>query len=92
MREKDSFRKRTLLTKIEALIEKREAEKDTMPYDEYKMNAQYLQGYITGLEEARRIIKGLSPGGWRLSALQRLAEERKREKIRASGEKSQTTS
>jgi len=69
MREKDSFRKRTLPTKIENLIAKREAEKDKLPYEEYKLDAQYIQGYIAGLEEARRIMKGLPPGGWRPSAV-----------------------
>jgi hypothetical protein len=93
MREKDSFRKRTLLTKIENLIAKREAEKDRMPYEEYKMNTQYIQGYIAGLEEARRIIKGLPPGGWRPSTLhQRFVERRKKEKIRTEGEESQASS
>jgi hypothetical protein len=93
MREKDSFRKRNLLTKIENLIAKREAEKDSMPYEEYKMNTQYIQGYIAGLEEARRIVKGLSPGGWRPSTLhQRSVERRKKEKIRTAGEEYQITS
>jgi len=93
MREKDSFRKRTLLTKIENLIAKREAEKDNLPYEEYKLDAQYIQGYIAGLEEARRIMKGLPPGGWRPSAVhQRLVERTKKEKIRTEGEESRTTS
>ncbi len=93
MREKDSFRKRTLLTKIENLIAKREAEKDNLPYEEYKLDAQYIQGYIAGLEEARRIMKGLPPGGWRPSAVhQRLVEGRKKEKMRTEGEESRTTS
>jgi hypothetical protein len=78
MREKESFRKRTLLTKIENLIAKREAEKNNLPYEEYKLDAQYIQGYIAGLEEARRIMKGLPSGGWRPSARhQRLVERRK---------------
>ena len=93
MREKDSFRKSTLLTKIEDLIAKREAEKDKLPYEEYKMDAQYIQGYVAGLEEARRIIKGLPSGGWRPSVLhQRLVERRKKEKIRTAGEESRITS
>jgi hypothetical protein len=92
MREKNSFRKRTLLTKIENLIVRREEEKDNLRYDEYKMNAQYIQGYIAGLEEARRIIKGLPPGGWRPSAIhQRLVERSKKEKIPAAGQESRTT-
>ena len=85
MHEKDSFRKRTLLTKIENLIAKREAEKNNLPYEEYKMDAQYIQGYIAGLG-ARRVIKGLPSGGCRPSALhQRLAERRKKEKTRTEG-------
>lgn len=93
MREGDSFRKRTLLTKIENLIAKREAEKNNLPYEEYKLDAQYIQGYIAGLEEARRIMKGLPSGGWRPSAVhQRLVEKRKKEKIRAEGEESRTSS
>jgi hypothetical protein len=93
MREKDSFRKRTLLTKIENLIAKREAEKNTLAYEEYKLNAQYIQGYVAGLEEARRIIKGFPSGGWRPSTLhQRFVERRKKEKIRTEGEESRTSS
>ena len=93
MREKDSFRKRTLLTKIENLIAKKEAEKDKLPYEEYKLDAQYIQGYIADLEEARRIMKGLPAGGWRPSAVhQRLVEARKKEKMRTEGEESRTTS
>jgi hypothetical protein len=87
MREKDSFRKKTLLTKIENLIAKREAEKNNLPYEEYKLDAQYIQGYIAGLEEARRIMKGLPSDGWRPSAVhQRLVETRKKEKTRTEGE------
>ncbi|MGA2971119.1 MAG: hypothetical protein ABSE39_00690 [Candidatus Bathyarchaeia archaeon] len=93
MRERDSFRKRTLLTKIEDLIAEREAEKDKLPYEEYKSDAQYIQGYVAGLEEARRIIKGLPSGGWRPSAVhQRVVERRKKERIRTAGEESRTTS
>jgi hypothetical protein len=93
MREKDSFRKRTLLTKIETLIAKREAEKDKMPYEEYKRDAQYMQGYVAGLEEARRIIKGVPSGGWRPSTVhQRLVERRKKEKARTEDEDSRTAS
>ena len=91
MRERDSFRRKTLLTKIEDLIAKREAEKNNMPYEEYKRDSQYIQGYVAGLEEARRIIKGVPSGGWRPSAVhQRLVERRKR--IRTAGEESRTTS
>jgi hypothetical protein len=87
MREKDSFRKRTLLTKIEDLIAKREAEKNKLPYEEYKLDAQYIQGYVAGLEEARRIIKGVPSGGWRPSVVhQRLIERRKKERIRTAEE------
>jgi hypothetical protein len=86
MREKDSFRKRTLLTKIEDLIAKREAEKDNLPYEEYKVNSQHIQGYIAGLEDARRLVKGLSPGEWLPSARhQRFIERRKKEKNRTAG-------
>lgn len=93
MRETDSFRKRSLLTKIEELIAKREAEKDKLPYEEYKLDAQYIQGYVAGLEAARRIIKGGRSGEWRPSAVhQRLAERRKKEKTRTAGEESRTTS
>lgn len=93
MREKDSFRKRTLLTKIENLIAKREAEKNNLPYEEYTLDAQYIQGYIAGLEEARRIMKGLPSGGWRPSAVhERLVGRRKKEKIRAEGKESRTSS
>jgi hypothetical protein len=93
MREKDSFRKRTLLTKIETLIAKREAEKDKMPYEEYKRDAQYIEGYVAGLEEARRIIKGVPSGGWRPSVVhKRLVEKRKRERIRAAEEEPRITS
>jgi len=93
MREEDSFRKRNLLTKIENLIAKREAEKNNLPYEEYKSDAQYIQGYIAGLEEARRIIKGLPPGRWRPSAVhQQLIERRKKEKIRTEEEESRTSS
>ena len=91
MRERDSFRKKTLLTKIEELIAKRSAEKDKLPYEEYKRDAQYIQGYVAGLEEARRIIKGVPSGGWRPSVVhERLVERRKR--IRTAGEESRTTS
>jgi hypothetical protein len=93
MREKDSFRKRTLLTKIENLIAKREAEKDKLPYEEYKRDAQYIQGYVAGLEEARRIVKGVPSGGWRPWAVHRqFVERRKKERIRTAGEESRTTS
>jgi hypothetical protein len=92
MREKDSFRKRTLLTKIENLIAKREAEKNNLPYEEYKLDSQYVQGYIAGLEEARRIMKGLPSGGWRPSAVHQRLVERKKEKIRAEGGESRTSS
>jgi hypothetical protein len=92
MRERDSFRKRTLLTKIENLIAKREAEKNNLPYEEYKLEAQYIQGYIAGLEASRRMMKGLPSGGWRPSAVhQRLVERRKKEKIRTEGEESRTS-
>ena len=81
MRERDSFRKRTLLTRIEDLIAKKEADKNKMPYEEYKLDAQYIQGYVAGLEEARRIIKGAPSAGWRSSAVhQRLVQRRKKEK------------
>jgi predicted metal-dependent peptidase len=87
MRERDSFRKRNLLTRIENLIAKEEAEKDNLPYEEYKTEKQYIRGYIAGLEEARRIIKGVPSSGWRPSAVhQRLVERRKKERIRAAGE------
>jgi hypothetical protein len=93
MREKDSFRRRTLLTKIEKLIDNREAEKNNMPYEEYNSSAQYIQGYIEGLEEARRIMKGLPSAGWRPSAAQHgLVERRKKEKIRTEGKRTQTAS
>jgi hypothetical protein len=93
MRQSDGFRKRTLLTKIEDLIAKREAEKNNLPYEEYKLDAQYIQGYVAGLEEARRIIKGVPSGGWRPSAVhQRLVERRKKERIRTAGKESRTTS
>ena len=93
MRERDSFRKRTLLTKIEDLIAKRMAEKDKLPYEEYKLDAQYIQGYVAGLEEARRIIKGVPSGGWRPSAVhQRLVKRRQKERIQAAGKESRTTS
>ena len=73
------------MTKIENLIAKREAEKDNLPYEEYKLDAQYIQGYIAGLEEARRIMKGLPSGGWRPSAVhQRLVQRRKKERIRTA--------
>jgi len=62
MREKDSFRKKNLLTKIENLIAKTEAERNNLPHEEYKLNAQYIQGYLAGLEDARRIVKGLPSG------------------------------
>ena len=85
MRERDSFRKRTLLTKIEDLIAKKDAEKNKMPYEEYKLDAQYMQGYVAGLEEARRIIKGAPSGGWRPSAVhQRLVQRRKKERNRTA--------
>jgi len=61
MHEKDSFRKKNLLTKIENLIAKKEAERDNLPDEEYKSNAQYIQGFLAGLDEARRIVKGLFP-------------------------------
>jgi len=93
MREKHSFRKRTLLTRIEDLIAKKEAEKNNLPYEEYKMNTRYIQGYIQGLEEARRIIKGVPSGGWRPSAVhQRLVGRRKKDRIRDAGEEPRTTS
>ncbi len=93
MREKDSFRKRALLTKIEDLITKRETEKNSLPYEEYKLHAQYIQGYVAGLEEVRRIIKGVPSGGWRPSAVhQRLVERRKKERIRTAVEESQINS
>jgi hypothetical protein len=93
MRERDSFRKRTLLTKIEDLIAKKEAEKEKLPYEEYKLDAQYIQGYVAGLEEARRIIKGVPSDGWRPSTVhQRLIERRKKGRIRTAGEESRTTS
>lgn len=93
MRERESFRKRNLLTKIENLIAKREAEKDNLPYEEYKTTAQYMQGYVAGLEEARRIIKGIPSGGWRPSGVHKqLIEGRKKAKIRAAGEASRITS
>ncbi len=85
MREKDSFRKKNLLTKIENLIVKKEAEKDNLPLEQYNLNAQYIQGFLAGLEEARRIIKGLPSGGRRQSEThQRFNERRKK---RASGQK-----
>ena len=81
------------MTKIEDLIAKREAEKDSMPYEEYKTDKQYMQGYIAGLEEARRIIKGVPSSGWRPSVVhQRLVERRKKERIRAAGRESRITS
>jgi hypothetical protein len=93
MREKDSFRKKNLLTKIEKLIAKTEAERNNLPHEEYKLNTQYVQGYITGLEDARRIVKGLPSGGRRPSEIhQRLMERRKKEKIQTEGEESQITS
>ena len=80
------------MTKIENLIAKREAEKDNMPYEEYKRDEQYIQGYVAGLEEARRIIKGVPSSGWRPSAVhQRLVERRKKERIETAGEESRTT-
>jgi hypothetical protein len=79
--------------KIENLIAKREAEKNSLPYEEYKRDEQYMQGYVAGLEEARRVIKGVPSGGWRPSAVhQRLVERRKNERIRTAGEESRTTS
>ena len=87
MREKDSFRRKNLLTKIENLIAKNQAEKDNLPLEEYKLNARYIQGFLAGLEEARRIVKGLPSGGRRESELhQRLKERRKMVKIRTEGE------
>jgi len=81
------------LTKIENLIAKREAEKNNLPYEEYKRDEQYMQGYVAGLEEARRIIKGVPSGEWRPSAVhQRLVERRKNERIRTAGEESRATS
>ncbi len=78
MREKDSFRKKNLLTKIENLIAKNEEEKNKLPREEYNLNGQYIQGFLAGLEEARRIVKGLPSGGRRQSELhQRLKERRK---------------
>ena len=93
MREKDSFRKKNLLTKIEDLIAKNEAEKDNLPLEEYKLNARYIQGFLAGLEEARRIVKGLPSGGRRPSEIhQRLKERRKKGKIQTEGEVSPITS
>jgi hypothetical protein len=92
MREKDSFRKKNLLTKIENIIAKREAERNNMPHEEYKLNAQYIQGFLAGLEEARRIVKGLPSGGRRPSEVhQRLMERRKKGNIRTEGEGSRIT-
>ena len=93
MRERDSFRKRSLLTKIEDLIAKKEADKNKLPYEEYKSDAQYIQGYVAGLEEARRIIKGAPSAGWRPSVVhQRLVQRRKKGRIRTAGEESRATS
>ena len=93
MREKDSFRKKNLLTKIENLIAKNEAEKDNLPLEEYKLNARYIQGFLAGLEEVRRIVKGLPSGGRRQSEFhQRLKERRTKGKIRTEGEVSPITS
>jgi len=93
MREKDSFRKRNLLTKIEDLIAKKEAEKNNLPYEEYNAAKQHIEGYIAGLEEARRIIKGGPSSGRRPSEVrQRLDEGRRKGRIRAAGEESRTTS
>jgi hypothetical protein len=93
MREKDSFRKKSLLTKIENLIAKTEAERKNMPHEEYKLNAEYMQGFLRGLEEARRIVKGLPSGGRRPAEThQRLIERRKRGNIRTEGEGSRITS
>ena len=87
MREKDSFRKKNLLTKIENLIAKTETERNNMPHEEYKLHAEYTQGFLAGLEEARRIIKGLPSGGRRPAEThQRLMERRQRENIRTQGE------
>ena len=87
MREKNSFRKKNLLTRIENLIAKKEAEKDNLPLEQYNLNAQYIQGFLAGLEEARRIVKGLPSGGRRQSeAHQRLNERRKKVGIRTEGE------
>lgn len=87
MREKNSFRKKNLLTKIETLIAKKEAEKDNLPLEQYNLNAQYIQGFLAGLEEARRIVKGFPSGGRRQSeAHQRLNERRKKAATRTEGE------
>lgn len=81
------------MTKIEDLIAKREAEKDKMPYEEYQRDAQYMQGYVAGLEEARRIIKGVPPSGWRpMAAHQRLVERRRKERILKAEKESRTSS
>jgi len=93
MREKDSFRKKNLLTKIENLIAKWEAERNNLPNEEYKSNVQYIQGFLAGLEEARRIVKGLSSSGRRPSEIhQRLNERRKKENDRTEGEGPRLTS
>jgi len=93
MRERDSFRKKNLLTKIESLIAKREAGRKNMPHEEYKLHAEYIQGFLAGLEEARRIVKGLPSGGRRPAEThQRLMERRKRENIRTEAEGSRITS
>jgi hypothetical protein len=93
MREKDSFRKKNLLTKIENLIAKMEAERNNLPQEEYKLNVQYIQGFLAGLEEARRIVKGLPSGGRRPSEVHhRLMERRKKGKVETEGERSQITS
>jgi hypothetical protein len=93
MREKDSFRKKNLLTKIENIIAKWESERNNLPDEEYKLNAQYIQGFLAGLEEARRIIKGLPLGGRRPSEIhQRLMERRKKGNGRTEGEEPRITS
>jgi hypothetical protein len=92
MREKDSFRKKNLLTKIENIIAKWEAERNNLPHEEFKLNAQYIQGFLAGLEEARRIIKGLPSGGRRPSEIhQRVMERRKKGNDRTEGEGSRIT-
>jgi hypothetical protein len=93
MREKNSFRKKNLLTQIENLIAKRETERNNMPPEEYKSNAQYMQGFLAGLEEARRIVKGLPSSGRRPSEIhQRLNERRKKANDRTEREEFRLTS
>jgi hypothetical protein len=93
MREKDSFRKKNLLTKIENLIAKWEAERNNLPNEEYKSNVQYIQGFLAGLEEARRIVKGIPSSGRRPSEIhQRLNERRKKGNDQTEGEGHRLTS